>query len=73
MLFEFIIKLLNSCYLIVGEEAIGKTLWMILDQVSSLASKRMMFLVCRSGRSNSSALMMLCSSVLGDCSYGVFE
>ena len=67
MLFEFINKILNSNYLIVGEEAMGKTSWMISDEVSSLANKRMMCLVCRSGQSNSSALMMFCSSVLGDC------
>ena len=45
---------------------------MISDEVSSLANKRMMVLVCKSGQSNSSALMMLRSSVLGDFSYGVF-
>ena len=65
MLFEFIIELVSSYYLIVGEEAMGKTSWMISDEVSSLASKRMMCLVCRSGQSNSSALMILCSSMLG--------
>ena len=42
---------------------------MISDEVSRLASKRMMCLVCRSGQSNSRALLMLCS--LGDCSYCV--
>ena len=71
MLFEFFSKLLKSYYLIVGEEAMGKTSWMISDEVSSLACKRMMCLVCRSGQSNSSALMMLCSSVLGESSHGV--
>ena len=39
LLSEFISKLLNSYYLIVGEEAMAKTSWMILDEVSSLASK----------------------------------
>ena len=41
--------------LIVGEEAMGKN--------KRLANKRMMCLVCKSGQSNSSALMMLRSSV----------
>ena len=51
-------KILNSYYLIVGEEAMGKTSWMTSDEVSSLASKRMICLVCKSVESNSSALMM---------------
>ena len=34
----------------------------LLNEVSSLANKRMMCLVCKSGQSNSSALMMLRSS-----------
>ena len=45
---------------------------MISDEVSGLANKRMMCLVCKSGQSNSSALIMLRSSVRGNCSYGVF-
>ena len=45
---------------------------MMSDEVSNLANKRMMRLVCRSGQSISSALMMLCSSVLGESSYVVF-
>ena len=32
----------------------------------------MMSVVCKSGQSHSSALLMLRFSVLGDCSYGVF-
>ena len=42
------------------------------DEVKNLASKRMISLVWRSGQSNSSALVVLGSSVLGDSSYGVF-
>ena len=45
---------------------------MISDDVSNFAIKRMMFLVGRSDQSNSSAFMILCSSVLGEKSYGVF-
>ena len=46
--------------------------WMISDEVKSIASKRMMCLVCRSGQSISSALMMLCFSLLCYSSYGEF-
>ena len=49
-----------------------KTSWMISDDVSSLAIKRMIYLFWRSGQSNSSALMILCSSVLVENSYGLF-
>ena len=45
-----------------------KTSRMISDDVSNLAKKRMMCLVWRSGLSSSSALMMLCASVLGESS-----
>ena len=72
MLLEFISKILNSYYLIVGEEVMGKTSWMVSDEASCLANKRLMYLVCKSGQSNSSASMILSSSVLGDSSYGVF-
>ena len=72
VLFEFFSEILNLYYLIVGEDVMGKTSWMISDEVNSLASKRMACLVCRCGQSNSSALLMLCSSVLGECSYRVF-
>ena len=51
------------------EETVEKTSWMKSDDVSNLAIKRMMYLVWRS---NWSALMILCSSVLGESSYGVF-
>ena len=50
----------------------GKTSWMISDDVSSFASKRMMYLVWRIGQSTSSSLMILSSSVPGENSYGVF-
>ena len=72
VLFEFISKLFNSYYLIVGEESMGKNVVGMSDEVINLASKRMMCLVLRSGQSNSSSLMMLCSSVVGDSSNGVF-
>ena len=45
-----------------------KSSWMISDDVSKLAIKRILYLVVRSGQSNSSALMMFCSSVLGESS-----
>ena len=45
---------------------------MISDDVISLANKRVMYLIWRSGQSNSSAFLNLCSSVLGENSYCVF-
>ena len=50
----------------------GKTSWMISDDVSNLAIKRMMFLVCRSGQSIWSALKILCPSVLGERVHKVY-
>ena len=45
---------------------------MISDDVISLANKRVIYLVWRSGQSNSSAFMILCSSEPGENSTGVF-
>ena len=44
-MFVFFSKLFNSYYLIVNEESVGKTSWMMFDEVSKLASKRIMYLV----------------------------
>ena len=45
---------------------------MSCDDVRSLASKRVKYLVSRSGHSSSSALMILCISLLGENSCGAF-
>ena len=45
---------------------------MTSEVVRRLASKRVIYLVCSSGQSSSSALMILCSSLLGENSCGVF-
>ena len=49
----------------------GKRLWIVSDDVMSLASKRVMYLVCRRSHRSSSALMILWSSLLVHLSYGV--
>ena len=41
-------------------------LWMTFDDVKILACKLVIYLVCSRGQSSSSALMILCSSLLGE-------
>ena len=54
----------NYTYLnLLGKKPRGKMSRIISDVVSNLASMRMMFLVCSSGQSNCSALMVFSSSV----------
>ena len=72
-----VIQFISVRYIIILTQSSAKNpykeiSWMTIDALKKLSSKRVIYLVCSRGRSSSSDLMILCSSLLGENSCVVF-